>query len=322
METTWRIYSYEDSENKVAYVGLTKQSLRKRHNGHKHSKKSPTVKNYFKSVGKDIPYPIEKMEVSTAEDAQYYEDWYKKAYASAGWNVLNKAKTGIGSSSLGNDNGIPVIWTYETCFNAAKECKMKVDFQKKYPQGYCIARIHGWLKDYVWFKHPRKDMGYWDYEHCKEEAKKYRTRKEFRDGCARAYSVALNNKWIDDYGWFENGRVKWTYDKCYEEAKKYMSRTQFYDKSKGAYDAAKREGWLDDYNWFLSEHEARIAGNLNQWKNRTIAINQYSLDGEFIKTWNSSMEAAKSLGKTHGNICSCCKGKRKYAYGYIWKYAA
>ena len=49
-------------------------------------------------------------------------------------------------------------------------------------------------------------------------------------------------------------------------------------------------------------------------------IIQYDLDGNFIKEWLSATEAAKSLGKDKSNICICCKGKTKYAYGYIWKY--
>ena len=58
-------------------------------------------------------------------------------------------------------------------------------------------------------------------------------------------------------------------------------------------------------------------------------VDQYSLDGEYIQTFPSLMEAAKELGKipdkkTHrgatGHIADVCCGKRKTAYGYIWKY--
>ena len=50
---------------------------------------------------------------------------------------------------------------------------------------------------------------------------------------------------------------------------------------------------------------------------------QYTLDGIFLKEYNSIAEAARSLGvKNGGNICACLKHKRNKAYGYIWKYAS
>lgn len=49
-------------------------------------------------------------------------------------------------------------------------------------------------------------------------------------------------------------------------------------------------------------------------------INQYSLDGEFIKTWKSTMEIERELGFRHNNISNACKGKLKTAYNYKWKY--
>ena len=47
---------------------------------------------------------------------------------------------------------------------------------------------------------------------------------------------------------------------------------------------------------------------------------QYDLQGNFIKEWESLQHAALSLGKRNSNICECCKGKIKTAYGYIWKH--
>lgn len=53
------------------------------------------------------------------------------------------------------------------------------------------------------------------------------------------------------------------------------------------------------------------------------AVNQYSLMGEYINTFNSIKEAKLALQKhtSSGHISECCAGKRKSAYGYIWKYA-
>lgn len=55
-------------------------------------------------------------------------------------------------------------------------------------------------------------------------------------------------------------------------------------------------------------------------------VNQYDLDGNYITTFSSIAEAAASIkGKEHhpgyrSKISDVCKGKRKTALGYKWKY--
>lgn len=51
-------------------------------------------------------------------------------------------------------------------------------------------------------------------------------------------------------------------------------------------------------------------------------INQYDLEGNFIKTWNSIREAERKLNISNANICKCLKNRKycKSAGGYIWKY--
>lgn len=56
-------------------------------------------------------------------------------------------------------------------------------------------------------------------------------------------------------------------------------------------------------------------------KARSKKILQFTKYGEFIKEWQSAHEAHRELRISQGNICACCNGKRKYASGYIWRYA-
>lgn len=49
-------------------------------------------------------------------------------------------------------------------------------------------------------------------------------------------------------------------------------------------------------------------------------VEQYDIYGNYLKTFDSIHEAAKSIGKDASAICACCRGKHKYAYKYIWKY--
>jgi group I intron endonuclease len=52
-----------------------------------------------------------------------------------------------------------------------------------------------------------------------------------------------------------------------------------------------------------------------------VKVNQYSLNGEYIKTFNSIKEAAEQTNSKYQSIIRVCRGNRKTAYGYIWKYA-
>ena len=68
-----------------------------------------------------------------------------------------------------------------------------------------------------------------------------------------------------------------------------------------------------------SESAARATGKV---------INQYSLNDEYIQSFPSAKAAAESLGKisstsngASSHISDVCRGKRKTAYGYKWKFS-
>jgi hypothetical protein len=50
-------------------------------------------------------------------------------------------------------------------------------------------------------------------------------------------------------------------------------------------------------------------------------VNQYNMNGTFVKQFNSITEAAKSVNGSAGNITITCQGKNHYAYGFKWRYA-
>ena len=49
-------------------------------------------------------------------------------------------------------------------------------------------------------------------------------------------------------------------------------------------------------------------------------VNQYDIEGNFIKTWPSAEDAAKGVEGHAGSIGRACMGKYRHAKGYIWKY--
>jgi len=61
-------------------------------------------------------------------------------------------------------------------------------------------------------------------------------------------------------------------------------------------------------------HNARMAKALSK------PVNQYTTNGELVKIWQSAIEVQRQLGFANQNISSVALGKRKTAYGYVWKY--
>lgn len=55
-------------------------------------------------------------------------------------------------------------------------------------------------------------------------------------------------------------------------------------------------------------------------KKQSKVVLQFTLDNILVKEYPSAHQVERELGFSHGNICACCNGKLKQAYGYIWKY--
>jgi group I intron endonuclease len=49
-------------------------------------------------------------------------------------------------------------------------------------------------------------------------------------------------------------------------------------------------------------------------------IIQKTLNGVFIREWDSIKEASKTLNISNGNISNCCSGRIKTFKGYVWAY--
>jgi hypothetical protein len=65
----------------------------------------------------------------------------------------------------------------------------------------------------------------------------------------------------------------------------------------------------------------RTFQHINKLKEtKSIPIVQYNLDGNFIKEWLSTQEAANSYNIQKGHICNALNGRSKTSNGFIWKY--
>lgn len=88
-------------------------------------------------------------------------------------------------------------------------------------------------------------------------------------------------------------------------------------------DENKTNNCVDNLEWCSHKYN-RNYGTCNDRLRKCFGkkVNQYSKDGIFIKQFNSISEACKELNyKSIAHISQCCKGKRKSAKGFTWKYA-
>ena len=61
----------------------------------------------------------------------------------------------------------------------------------------------------------------------------------------------------------------------------------------------------------------RVTGRAGKPPKRVIKL---SSDGQVIEIFNSIAEAGKSVNARSSNIGECCRGHKKTAYGYRWKF--
>ena len=84
-------------------------------------------------------------------------------------------------------------------------------------------------------------------------------------------------------------------------------------------EAIKNNKTAHGYVW---SYDKEFRFNPEEYRNWS-AVDQYSMQGKLLNTYNSLTEAAYSIGKTVknvSNISSVCLGKTFNAYGFVWRY--
>ncbi len=51
------------------------------------------------------------------------------------------------------------------------------------------------------------------------------------------------------------------------------------------------------------------------------AVNQYDINGKFIRQWASVGEISRENGFDKSAILRCCKGIQKRSYWFVWKFS-
>ena len=121
-----------------------------------------------------------------------------------------------------------------------------------------------------------------------------------------------DNKNNKAYKWYGGRGIKFllTVDKV----KQLWFRDKAYKMMQHSIDRKENNG---DY---VFENCRFIELAVNTAKDKIKSINQYDLQGNFVRSWKSGREIQRTLGFNQSNICKVCLGKRKTAYDFVWNY--
>lgn len=195
------VYVYEIENLKSCYVGRT-SNLHNRDLSHRRGRKHhdgsmtyDTLYTFCHEHEIEIPTPIIKDEGLNGEESLIMEDYWVNWYKDNGWNVLNAAKTGRLSGSLGAIKK----WDYESCKKFCKDYVYKYELKKASYSCYDTCLKNGWFNEFGIYDKNNIPIDFWNNkENCLREAKKYKSIKRFKMHSFGAYKGAERNGWLNE----------------------------------------------------------------------------------------------------------------------------
>lgn len=152
--------------------------------------------------------------------------------------------------------------------------------------------------------------GIFGFKRSKEQCEKLsqRMKEEYKKGLR----ITPTGKDVYQYD-IITGKYLKTYKNCTEAALAIGQPA----KSNSSIAGAARDKFASAYNYIWSYRKMDI---IDKTPKHYKAILQYSLNGDFIKEYNSATHAAKENNFKTSPINNCLKNKSKKSYGYVWKY--
>ena len=308
------IYAYEDVDNRYVYIGRTYRKLRYRHKEHNRINRKTggydSVKRYFISVGKDLPRPKVLKDNLSTEESQYYEEYFCKEYADSGWNLINTAKVGVGSSSIG---GYFIKYTedYVRDYLESNHIEYRKDISRRVMEGIRRNNLEYIIEDMP--ERPERPVNRYS-SYSKDEI------IAMCDGLCNMKEILLKDRDLynhimddDEFSGFRESlkwgrRRKYDVDEAVAIANGYKSRNDFKKGDRTAYNILKDEGIIDDV--FAPEYE--------NTPKRIVQIDRET--NEEIAVYEGVSATAKAFGKCESKLRDALKGRRKTWCGYVWRY--
>ena len=139
-------------------------------------------------------------------------------------------------------------WTIEKSKEDALKFKTRNEWKENNKDSYSAAYRHKWITECCsHMKENVKPVGYWNFENCKEDALKYKYKKEWQNNSSSAYTIAHKSGWIEKCCEHmirpKVHNLRWNFERCLEDAIQYKTPGEWQKKSGGAYNASRKNGW-------------------------------------------------------------------------------
>lgn len=299
----YQVYKITNKINNKSYIGITTRGLENRWKEHLSVANNKNSKDYNALFKKAIRkygesnFLIELLEnCNSIEEMKQKEIFYIKkynsyAFSSNGWGY-NSTLGGDGVFGYGTKAVVrinPLTCELEEYYDSIKEAE---NFNGRGVQECCANN-----KKY----HNKKIFMYYeDYKNKDINELQEYIDNHYNIVCQLDLDGKLIKEWLSP-----------------SEPKEQMNYSQANISSCCTNKRKQANGFQWCYRRDLKKHL-----NKKIEKNHTTAkkVNQYNLNGDFIKTWNSITEAAKELKICGSKITCVCKGSRKTTGGFKWAY--
>ena len=136
-----------------------------------------------------------------------------------------------------------------------------------------------------------------------------------------AYYISLYNTYIPDNGYNHDPKSEGYYKVSTEDIMRE------WNKGKGIIDISRslscHRGTISQRlrNNGITLEDIKKRASINSSLRQGLPIEQYTLEGEYIKTWPSASECQRQTGYIQTAISSVSRLEQYMAYGYLWKLA-
>lgn len=248
------------------------------------------------SCGDGISYPEKLMEsiliqLNVKYERQYGTDWSKKKmydFYLPDYNIIIETH--------GEQH-------YEECKSFTKKNLKDVQENDKFKEE--LALNNG-IKNYIVINCSASDLEYIKNNILDSELNKLFDLSNINWNKCEEYALKNKVKEVCNYYKEHSGitpsNLAKEFSMCKQTIREYLKR-------------GTELGWCE----YDGKEELRRNGKLNG-KRRCKPVSQFSIEGEFIKTYPSANEATNQTGINTSNISACCNGRYKTAGGYVWRY--
>ena len=200
MEIKFEIKNNPETVRLEALKYKTRQEFRHGSNSaYEYARKHHLLDTICNHMTRPLP-KVKWTDETILEEAKKYPSKveFRKGNSSAYSIAYKKGIIEIVCSHMLPSRKIRDYWTFERCQKVASKYKSKIEFKKNDGSAYSTAVRNGWIEQICTHMVRPVPKVKWTYENLVEEAKMYKTKKDFKSFSHSAYVTAIRNGILDE----------------------------------------------------------------------------------------------------------------------------